>query len=229
MKYQHLSEINEMNTITEVDILNKLTGFTNQELYWIQNAWLEFNFNEEQPFDSYEECLNNISHEFEELYRYPNPLNGWLEKQALVETLNLDEFYKNYLQVKNDDQTTLIEAFNTLNDANYLMALEHFNNRYEEPETNYIHEGNLFAEVNNSKLYEQGKSESNYSYKIYRESDQFIGIIEGYFDDGSKCRYLEILRTTQEIFDFFGEDMLAFQLYACAQINVETYISQKTS
>jgi len=94
-----------MNTITEEDILNKLTGFTNQELYWIQNAWLEFNFNEEQPFDSYEECLNNISHEFEELYRYPNPLNGWLEKQALVETLNLDEFYKNYLQVKNDDRS----------------------------------------------------------------------------------------------------------------------------
>jgi hypothetical protein len=214
-----------MNTFTKEDILNKLTGFSNQELYWIQNAWLEFNFNEEQSFDTYEDCLSNISQENRELYRYPNPLHGWKEKFELIETLKLNEFYTNYLQVKSDYQSTLIEALNELNDANYSMAIEHFNNRYDAPETNYIHEGNLFAEVNNSYLYELGESESNYFYKIYRKENQFIGIIEGYFEDGSQHRCLEILKTTQEVFDFFGEEMLAFQLYSCAQINVEAYVS----
>jgi len=218
-----------MNTFKKEDILNKLTGFSNHELYWIQSAWFEFNFNDEQPFDTYEDCLIHISQEHRKLYRYPDPLHGWKEKLKLIETLKLNEFYTNYLQIKNDDQSRLIEALKELNDSNQSMTIKHFNNRYDNPSTNYTHEGNLYAEVNNTSLYEQNESESNYFYKIYRENDQFIGIIEGYFEDGSQCRYLEILKTTQEVFDFFGDDMLAFQLYSCGQINVEAYISQKTS
>ena len=109
-----------------------------------------------------------------------------------------------------------------------LLAIERFNRMFEDLETEPQLHGNLYAEVNNTLLYELGESEDHYIYKIYRENDQFIGIIEGDFYDGSQGRFLTILKTNQDVFDFFGDDALAYQLYYCAQINIGSLWIDKT-
>jgi hypothetical protein len=211
-----------MNEYTKERMLKKLRGFTYHELYLLQIARFELDFNEESNFKNYEESLHNVSQEYRGIHHYPDLRQSWQKKLKTIDITALYKFFDGYRQSSNPNQPDLLEeVISELNNTNQLLAIERFNKRYDDLVSEPIDQGNLYAEVNNTCLYELGESEDHYIYKIYRENDQFIGIIESDFYDGSECRFLTILKTNQEIFNFFGDDALAYQLYSCAQINIE--------
>lgn len=144
-----------MNEYTKEAMLKKLSGFSNQELYWLQIAWLELDFNDEKAFKNHEESLRCISQEYRSLYRYPDPTVGWEDKLSKIDATELYDFFNGFLKVKGQKEPNLLEeVINELNNSNQLMAIEQFNNRYDEITTGFFQEGNLYAEVNNTYLYE---------------------------------------------------------------------------
>ena len=183
-----------MSEYTKEKMLKKLHGFTYHELYLLQIARYELDFNEESNFKDYEESLHSVSQEFSEVYHYPDLRLSWQKKLKTIDITALYKFFDGYRQSNNPNQPDLLEeVLNEINNTNQLLAIERFNRMFEDLETEPQHHGNLYAEVNNTLLYELGESEDHYIYKIYRENDQFIGIIEGDFYDGSQGRFLTIL------------------------------------